>query len=162
MRIIQSSPAEKPYTGSILQRAGLKGLSADLIAKYVTEVSLAENTDGDELLIVPEELRQEVEVLKQLTWFYVINSRSIKSQQYGQREVVSRLFKIYLEATGSSDADLIGMIPEEHREQLGEDPDERTRARVVADLISSMTERQLLITHRKLSGVELGSITDLI
>jgi hypothetical protein len=32
---------------------------------------------------------------------------------------------------------------------------------VVADLISSMTERQLLMTHRKLTGIELGSITDL-
>jgi dGTP triphosphohydrolase len=36
------------------------------------------------------------------------------------------------------------------------------RVRVVADLISSMTEQQLMMTHHKLFGVELGSITDLI
>lgn len=162
LRIIQSSPAEKPYTGSTIQRAGLKGFSADLIAKYITGVSLANDVNNDSLLIVPEELRQEVEVLKQLTWFYVIDSRSIKSQQYGQREVVSRLFKIYQEATGSSDVDLIGIVPEGHREQLGESPDQATQARVVADLISAMTERQLLMTHRKLTGIELGSITDLV
>jgi dGTP triphosphohydrolase len=34
--------------------------------------------------------------------------------------------------------------------------------RVVADLISSMTEDQLMLTHHKLFGIELGSITDLI
>jgi hypothetical protein len=36
------------------------------------------------------------------------------------------------------------------------------QVRVVADLISLMTEQQLIMTHRKLTGIELGSIADLV
>jgi dGTP triphosphohydrolase len=92
----------------------------------------------------------------------------VKTQQHGQRAVVREQFDIYFKTTGSSDRDLRGILPEGSLEELGrmeqhEDrPDEVTRARIVADIISSMTERQLLLTHRKLTGIELGSITDLI
>jgi dGTP triphosphohydrolase len=54
------------------------------------------------------------------------------------------------------------VLPDVHLDQLEVATDRVARARVVADLISSMTERQLLITHRKLTGTDLGSITDLM
>jgi dGTPase len=163
LRIVAGGPTEKPYTGTSIQRAGLKAFSADLIADYVTNVSLASKLDeGKPMLVVPERLRKEVEVLKHLTWFYVIDNRAIKTQQHGQRRVVRDLFRIYYRATGSDDKDLQGILPDVHLDLLGEPSDRVTRARVVADLISSMTERQLLITHRKLTGTELGSITDLM
>jgi dGTP triphosphohydrolase len=44
----------------------------------------------------------------------------------------------------------------------GEEGTEEGRVRIVADLISSMTEQQMIMTHRKLTDIELGSITDLI
>jgi dGTP triphosphohydrolase len=76
--------------------------------------------------------------------------------------VVRDLFRIHYRATGSSDKDLRGVLPDVHLDQLEVATDRVARARVVADLISSMTERQLLITHRKLTGTDLGSITDLM
>jgi dGTP triphosphohydrolase len=51
---------------------------------------------------------------------------------------------------------------QEQLELLADETIEDGRVRIVADLISSMTEQQMMVTHRKLTGVELGSITDLI
>jgi dGTPase len=160
--VTRNSPTERPYVGNPIQRAGLKNLSAEMIADCVNEVSLAEDVYDGPLLIIPPFLRYRVEVLKQLTWFYVIENPAIKLQQQGQRKVVRDLFRAYYRATDSSDRDLGGIFPESHRHLLDDAPDKGGRARVIADLISSMTERQLLMIHRKLTGIELGSITDLM
>lgn len=163
--IMARSPIERPYGGSAVQRAGLKVSSGELIGECVMDVSLADGIGDGPLLRVPDDLRRRVEILKQLTWCYVIDDRAVKTQQHGQRKVVKDLFDIYFEATGSSDENLHGILPEGGREELGRlegATDEAGRARLVADIISSMTERQLLLTHRKLTGIELGSITDLM
>lgn len=146
----------------------MKLWSAELIGECVTDISLASDIDDEPLLRIPVDLRKRVEILKQLTWCYVIDDRAVKTQQHGQRRVVNDLFDIYFQATGSSDDDLLGILPEGSREELRRlerlegAPDAARRARMVADIISSMTERQLLLTHRKLTGIELGSITDLM
>lgn len=163
LRTTEGSPAEKPYTGSDIQRAGLKAMSASLIADCVTQVSVQSRpVEHKPLLEVSQELREQIEILKQLTWYYVIDNRAIKTQQFGQRKVVRELFNIYFRASGSSDDDLRGILPESQLEQLHHTQDKEIRARIVADLISSMTEQQLLVTHKKLRGIELGSITDLV
>jgi len=82
-----------------------------LISKYVTAVELADDANEYPLLKVPPYLRAQVDVLKELTWFYVIDNRSIKTQQHGQRMVVKNLFKIYLDAGVSEDADARGILP---------------------------------------------------
>jgi dGTP triphosphohydrolase len=66
-----------------------------MIADCVKLVSLAEEVHDGPLLIIPEFLRHRVEVLKQLTWCYVIDNRAIKIQQQGQRRVVRELFRTY-------------------------------------------------------------------
>lgn len=162
LRVTEESPTERPFVGDAIQRAGLKGASATMIADCVTQISLAKELGDGPSLNIPKFLRHRIEVLKELTWFYVIDNRAIKTQQQGQRKVVRDLFRTYFRATGSSDRDLRGILPESHLDQLEGTPDKATRARVVADLISSMTERQLLMTHKRLTGIELGSITDLI
>ena len=94
-----------------------------------------------------------MEVLKQLTWFYVVDDRAVKTQQHGQRRVVEDLFDAYFEATGSSNRDVRGILPQgvledlEDRERREGPLDGEERARMVADIISSMTEHQLLLTH---------------
>lgn len=160
--------AARPFVGSRAQRSAVKLSSSDLIADCVKKVSLAQRIDDEQLLVVPPGLRKRVEILKQLTWFYVIDDRAVKTQQHGQRKVVQDLFNAYFDATGSSDRDLRGILPQGDLEDLDDRErregllNEKERARMVADIISSMTERQLLLTHRKLTGIELGSITDLI
>lgn len=107
-------------------------------------------------------MRDQVDVLKELTWFYVIDARSLKVQQHGQRKVVQDLFGTYMQASEDGDWDTLGIFPVSQQEQMQNAATREEWVRLVADLISSMTERQLMITHRKLNGTEPGSITDLI
>jgi dGTP triphosphohydrolase len=65
-----------------------------VISKYVTAVDIANDQGEYPLLKIPPYLRAQVDVLKELTWFYVIDNRSIKTQQHGQRMVVKNLFTI--------------------------------------------------------------------
>jgi dGTPase len=107
-------------------------------------------------------LRDQVDVLKELTWFYVIADRSLKVQQHGQRKVVRDLFDTYMQASEDEDRATLGIFPVSQQEEMQNASTQEERVRMVADLISSMTERQLMITHRKLTGIEPGSITDLM
>jgi dGTPase len=110
--VVAASPIIEPYVGTDEQRQQLRTFTAELISKYVTAVEIADDPDEYPVLKVPPYLRAQVDVLKELTWFYVIDNRSIKTQQHGQRMVVKNLFKIYLDAGGSEDSDLRGILPE--------------------------------------------------
>lgn len=76
------------------------------------------------------------------------------------------MFGMYWQAatseSGLSKEGRLGILPEAYQERIGEAESEDEIVRSIADLISSMTERQLLTTHKKLTGIELGSITDLL
>ncbi len=63
---------------------------------------------------------------------------------------------------GLSKEERLGILPEAYQKRIDEAENEDEIVRSIADVISSMTERQLLVTHRKLTGIELGSITDLL
>jgi dGTPase len=160
--VVAASPIIEPYIGTDEQRQQLRTFTAELISKYVTALEIADDPKEYALIKIPPFLRAQVDVLKELTWFYVIDNRSIKTQQHGQRMVVKNLFKIYLEAGVSEDSGVRGILPESQQDQLRQAETKEQQVRVVADLISSMTEQQLMMTHRKLTGIELGSITDLI
>ena len=163
--VVGSSPIVEPYLGTDDQRQQLRTFTAGLIGTYSTALTLADDPEAHPLAIVPPYLRSQVDVLKELTWFYVIDNRALKTQQHGQRRVVRDLFKIYLDADVSDDADERGILPlsqQKQLERLAEEDIQQERVRIVADLISSMTEQQMLVTYRKLTGIELGSTTDLI
>lgn len=160
--VIGSSPIDEPYAGTLRQRQEVRAFTAGLVGKYASAVTLSEARNDYLLLDVPSELRAQVNVLKQLTWFYVIDNRTLKTQQHGQRQVIRDLFNIYLEASRSDDPDQQGILPTAERELIEESPSKQERVRLVADLISSMTEAQLTVAHRKLTGIEPGSITDLL
>ena len=165
-RILEGNPAQNPYPDPNVQRGHFKTFTASLIASYVTSLDVADDPEADDLLLIPDDLRLEVDVLKQLTWRYVIDERSLKTQQHGQRRVVEDLFGMYWQAAtsenGLSREERLGIIPEAYQKRVDAAESEAQVVRSIADVISSMTERQLLVTHKKLSGIELGSITDLL
>lgn len=165
-RILEGNPAQNPYPDPNVQRGHFKTFTASLIASYVTNLDVADEPDADDLLLIPDDLRLEVDVLKQLTWRYVIDDRSLKTQQHGQRRVVEELFGMYWQAAtsenGLSKEERLGIMPEAYQKRMDAAENEDEIVRLIADVISSMTERQLLVTHKKLTGIELGSITDLL
>lgn len=152
-------PLTELYSSKLRQRSLLRSWTAGLVARYINAISLVDPADngGKRVRIRDNEL-MEVTMLKELTWHYVINNPALDTQQFGQRRVVRDMFAIY-EAESRS-AGNWRIFPESYQEQLRGITSDEERIRLVVDLISSMTEQQLLNMHRRLMGLSLGSVLD--
>ena len=163
MRLLCPQLAQ-PYRGTRRQRASLRTLTAWLIRRYVTDsVFLQPPTEnGASGVSFDDVFRREIDVLKQLTWVYVIESPALATQQYGQRKVIEDLFNILLDAASRKD---FGVFPPRFAESLRDMADEgidapSDLARTVSDFISGLSERESAELHSRLSGASLGSVLD--
>ncbi len=156
----------QPYTGVREQRASLRSLTASLIRRYITDaVSLQVPQSSEQSCVeIAPELQMEVDILKQLTWEYVITAPSLSTQQYGQRRLIRDLFSILSEAVSESNFDV---FPPRYREFLDGTQRESENGetslgseRIVADYIAGMTEREAIELHQRLTGRALGSVLD--
>ena len=150
---------QSPYDGRKILRAGLRRLTSSLINQYVGEpsgISIAENDQGSRIR-VDSGLRAEVELLKQLTWRYVISNPALATAQFGQRRIIRDLFGIFIEAAHNpQDREIFAVSFQE----LLADSDTALHPRIVADYIASMTERQAHETYLHLTGVTIGSVRE--
>ena len=163
---VAHQPLTRPYSGVREQRASLRSMTASLIRRYITDaisLSQSEGTGQRCVTITPEYLT-EVQLLKQLTWEYVINAPGLTTQQYGQRKLIEDLFAILTDATSKSE---LGVFPPRFREHLeitlgssGSEASSREVSRLIADYISGMTEREAIELHQRLTGASLGSVLD--
>jgi len=103
-------------------------------------------------------------MLKGLTWRYVIESRPLSNQRFGERQIIASLFRIFLAAVGTQGhRDDWSIFPEYDREMLedvGPDPSNDDAVRIVIDSISSLIEAQAIETYLRLTGISRGSIMD--
>ena len=154
------SHLDRPFTGVRDQRADLRSLTASLIRRYVVEDAVnlrgAISSEGDAVTITPE-YRLEVNILKELTWVYVIENPALATQQHGQVRMIENLFEILHNAATKPD---FSIFPPRFSERLEDDSSERHITRTVADYISGMTERQTIELHQRLTGASLGSVSD--
>ena len=153
-------PLTRPYTGVREQRASLRSLTASLIRRYITDaVSLKQPDDiGQRCVTITPEFLVQIDVLKQLTWEYVITAPALTTQQYGQRKLIDDLFNILTDAIAKGE---YGIFSPRFREHLSESTvSDRENKRIVADYISGMTEREAIELHQRLTGVSLGSVLD--
>ena len=138
-------------------------MTAGLIGGYLNAIRLqVPSQAGDRCVRIEEQAEIEIFVLKQLTWHYVINNAALATQQHGQRRIIRELFEILNDVAASNELDV---FPASFRELLIEDdkykPTEE-RLRIIADLISGMTEQQVVAMHQRLTGVSLGTVMDSI
>ncbi|MCC6793418.1 MAG: hypothetical protein IT336_17170 [Thermomicrobiales bacterium] len=104
-------------------------------------------------------LVDEIRMLKLLAWCYVIESPSLVTQRFGQRALITSLFKTYVEAAKSpQDATIFPSLYQDALEAASGDIKEIKR--IVADLIASMSEAQVVAIHQRLTGQSLGSAMD--
>ena len=144
------------YRGVAEERINLRAIGSFLITRYINAVSVETTASGDWELEIPETYRDEVQVLKWLTWKYVIDRPSLAIIQNGQRRVIDELFDIYLlEAKKGSTA----IFPPAYAERL-ETANARRRARTVVDLVASLSESGALEIYHRMTGVHRGSIVD--
>lgn len=167
-----ANPLLGPYKNTRGNRAALNFVSSKLVQRYLgldsgLDVSV-DPTENGGLFITPK-LRQEVSLLKFLSKYYVFDDPALVSQRRGHREIVGELFNVLFEACDES-SEYSSMIPYPFyediqklwEEDLPENKEKRRRARIVADIIASLTERQTLNLYGRVTGRSPGSIRDQI
>jgi dGTPase len=150
-----------PFRGTRSDRAALRTFTSLLINEFVQCVEVS--WDGEEpKLAIESELRARIAVLKALTTYYVIESPAVLAQRYGQRRVVRTLSEIFYQAATDKHREDLAIFPMIFRERLELiDHDDRPEIkRLIADLIASMSEGQLLDAFAKLTGQTQGSVVD--
>ncbi len=155
-----------PFQGTHIDRAALRGFTSNLIGKYIgRSVTLSLDENGKAGLRIDPEIELEVSILKQLTWHYVIESPSLVSQRFGQASLIRSLFSLfcneYLSQNQKGQEDP-AILPLFFRERLDANEDgDLGLKRIVADLISGMSESQVVAVHQRLTGLSLGSALDM-
>lgn len=170
-----------PYRGTRKERKQLDYFSSTLINRYVGRekggVELQNTADDAPYLDIDENMKQEVELLKKMTYYYVISNPSLSSQQRGEKKIVEKLFNILYGCTLPDDSEAldkveqdlmpedVGMVPYRFKQEVRHQKEEgtkQTRVRTAADIICSMTEQQTILMYERLTGSAPGSIRDQI
>lgn len=147
-----------PYSGTRDDRARLRIFTSMLVGRYINGLRLAELDDPKRTVIVEPPLRKQIELLKQLTWYYVIDGPGLAAQQHAHRQIIRYLFQAFLQETRRSPSRLLPPYYRERLAKTGAIP--RAGRRVVVDLIAGMTESQALMTYQRLNGIVHGSALD--
>jgi dGTPase len=142
-----------PFHGTREAKGLLQATVSDLIGYFCDTVTFSGEGvayDGD--LVVDDDRRLLCDLLQELVWFYVIERPALAAQQHGQERIVTELVDWLHE-------DPQRLLPEDRKAEWRVH-DDLTRA--VADHVASLTEPMALKLHGKLSGGDLGAITDRI
>jgi dGTPase len=157
--LVESLNIATPYDGRGEQRVELRALGSRLITRYLEAVALAPIGDGSIEFSVRDPVRSEVEALKQLTWFYVIERPSLAVLQHGRRTIIQSLFDWHLCAAESrADWRLFPTVFQERLEDA--ERDDGSLCRLVIDRIAGLTEGAAQEIFRRMSGAEPGSVLD--
>jgi len=108
--------------------------------------------EGDRITEDPD-MRRQLDLLKSLTWTYVIESPGLAAQQTGQRRIVENLFEYFVDATAHAQHSL-----PEWASTLAREADAAGRHRIACDIVASLTETQAVALHARISGLRIGSI----
>ena len=160
-------PFTRPFDATARDRVRLRSYSSALINRYIAHESSLHWEAGTWSLSISDEARLEVDVLKELTWRFMIEGPALAAQQHGQISAVEYVYGVLFEASDSTTHVNRRVMPIRAREALerarraGDDSD-RTRARIVADALCSMTEDELLRFYSRITGHSLGSVLDAI
>ncbi len=139
---------EAEYSGSRKQRQAL----TDFVNRKLTDFVMKTDIGEDGSLKRDPRLDKEVTILKQLTWFYVIEDPALAEQQHGQRRIVDDLFEIYSHEVESKKPKI---LPPASRDQASGLTNERDKVRFVVDLIAGMGEQEIYKRHQVLTGALL-------
>lgn len=148
-------PASRPFFGTQLDRARLRSFTSSLIGQYINAVSIQQQPDGAYAVVIDPVMNREVQLLKGLTWYYVINSPALTSQRFGQRSLIRALFTTLRDAASS--AHDVHIFPPFYREMLDMADHDHEHLRVIADYIAAMSEGQVVEIYERLTGLSLGS-----
>jgi len=150
--VLDFFPIDRRYDGSLVQRYGLWNFTTVLISDYVNAISFVDPKDSSrELVKITPRAKDEILMLKELTWQYVILNHELATIQHGQRQTVRTVFMTMLKAAGNRQQQCL--FPLEYREELSRVGNNRTALkRIVTDFVASMTEREIKSLYHSLRG----------
>jgi dGTPase len=168
--LVKNSPFREPFTGSATSTAILHRHSSTFVHRYIVKVELTAGTgDAEWDLAIKPEARIEVELLKSLLWYYVIDNRILLSLRFGYASLIEGLFeRLLVAAIGKNDDRSHGqrkntrIFPESWRASLDENDSDENVFRIIADFIASLTESQAIDLHHRLTGIAFGKSLDRI
>ena len=150
------------FDGSLQDHVALKGLTSELVSRFVTasvtatrSAHLNLSTEGDPRiplgrysadLIIPDEVRAEVVLLKSIAVLYVMDQGRHQSDQERQRERIFRVTK-YLSEGAPGSLDLL------FRPWWEEASTDAEKLRVVIDQVASLTESRLERLDKSASSI---------
>jgi dGTPase len=156
--LLDIAPVDSPYAGTREGRSRLRSFTSSLVDRYINAARLVEPEGDGPVLQIDPEPHMEVMLLKGLTWQYVIESRALITQRYGYRKLIQSLFATLCDASSSEQDRRV--LPDFYRDLLGDAPSDALIARTVTDLISSLTEMQVVALHHRLTGIAMGASLD--
>ncbi|GAB3428302.1 deoxyguanosinetriphosphate triphosphohydrolase family protein [Flindersiella endophytica] len=166
---------ESAYTGSRADREQLHVFASQMIGNTINSVKAT----GDGFLLPGREQLAAIEMLKEMTWFYVIKRPALSSAQRGQARLIRELYlslihwvdeerkdleNIALGADGVDSrrfpARLLDYLVVAFSSRSTDDTPERKVSRAVVDYIVSLTESQAIALTARLSGTSRRSMLE--
>ena len=146
-----------PYEGTRNDRARIRLFTSLLVGRYINGLTLADPGAAGINVVVDSQFRLQIALLKQLTWYYVIEGPGLAIQQQAHKQVIRYLFNVFMQEIRRSPSRL---LPPYYRERLAKAGEVTARRRVVVDLIAGMTEAQALMAYQRMNGIVHGSALD--
>lgn len=139
------------FDGSMGDLVALKRFTSYLIGRFCSTAQVATQVtygDGPHTrysadLVVPEEVRAEVSVMKAVAVLYVMNRPGAEVEYARQREVIAELVNALVLDGGRS-------LEPWLRPAYASAPDDAARLRVVIDQVASLTDVSVVAWHRNL------------
>jgi dGTPase len=142
-----------PFDGTRECKGLLAATVSDLIAYFADHVTYEGRGIAYEgSLVVDPDRRVLCDLLKELVWYYVIERSALGAQQHGQKRIIRELVQWLHE-------DPDRLLPADRKSEWQEQGD---LTRAVADHVASLTEPMAVKLYGKLSGFDLGAITDVM
>jgi dGTPase len=146
----------------------LREVTRHYIDKFATAGELVVDGDArdsfDGRLDLPEEMRVENQVLKSITFEFVIDDQRTTTLAFKGREIIRRLFEtLYENTTSGVGRHRFLLFPQELRTTLRSyEGDEFDLARATCDYIAGMTEGQAVHLYKRLFEPAAGSPAELV
>lgn len=149
--VLEFFPLDRRYIGTLQQRSAVWQFSTVLIARYVNAIKLVEPAAGFSGVVeIAQYAQDEIRMLKELTWHYVILNNELATLQHGQTQSIRVVFETLLNAAKGGSWKL---FPPGYEEELrGAAGDRRLQTRIVVDYVAGMTEREVTRIYALLTG----------
>lgn len=127
-----------------------------MITRYSSELVQVDDSESGLTLRKLETARQEVDVLKSITYHFAIGSAALAMRQEGERRVLRVLYDVLMDSALDPTGPSKNLLSSNARGLLAT----VDAPRVVLDVISGMTDAQAVAVYHKLTGHTQGSVLD--